>query len=196
MRNKGIIIELTALLDVILIMLFWVMLNMDRETEKIKTDAAEKAAEYEQSAAVMAEQLDEAREQYDEMQERYLDVQSRFEQYIEENSDASAAAAIKAVEELAQGNAFTISLTNGEYLICRDSDILARAPIGETSSDISGSVIAALNKAGYEKDDVITCVFVYGKASRINDISRMRAAEEKISKLYDNFYCSYIKVPY
>ena len=92
--------------------------------------------------------------------------------------------------------AFTISLTNGEYLICRDSDILARAPIGETSSDISGSVIAALNKAGYEKDDVITCVFVYGKASRINDISRMRAAEEKISKLYDNFYCSYIKVPY
>ena len=43
MKNKGIIIELTALLDVILIMLFWVMLNMDRETEKIKTDAAEKA---------------------------------------------------------------------------------------------------------------------------------------------------------
>ena len=40
MKNKGIAIELTALLDVILIMLFWVMLNMDRETEKIKTEKA------------------------------------------------------------------------------------------------------------------------------------------------------------
>ncbi len=196
MKNKGIIIELTALLDVILIMLFWVMLNMDRETEKIKTDAAEKAAEYNRSVSAMSEELETAKEQYNDAKARCEDIQAEFDRYIEENPADMDEAVSKALEMLTTGEAVTINLVNGEYLIYYDSDVLGRADPVATSSDISGSIVAALNKAGIGRDDVISCAFVYGRNSRINDIERMRAAEEKISSLYDNFYCSYIKVPY
>ena len=189
MKQKGIVIELTALLDVILIMLFWVMLNMDRENERIKTDAAEKAAGYEQSISAMSEELETAKELYE-------DVQAQFDKYIEDNPTDMDEAVAKALELLTTGEAVTINLVNGEYLIYYDSDVLARAESLSTSSDISGSIVAALNKAGIGKDDVISCAFIYGRNSRISDIERMYAAEEKISSLYDNFYCSYIKVPY
>ena len=44
MKNKGIAIELTALLDVILIMLFWVMMSMEHEKEVVHTEAEETIA--------------------------------------------------------------------------------------------------------------------------------------------------------
>ena len=42
-KSKGIVIELTALLDVILIMLFWVMMNV-QESQPSAVDQAEKRA--------------------------------------------------------------------------------------------------------------------------------------------------------
>ena len=38
-KNKGLIIELTSLLDVILIMLFWVMMNSSAKAEQAQENA-------------------------------------------------------------------------------------------------------------------------------------------------------------
>ena len=44
-KNKGIIIELTSLLDIIMIMLFWVMLNVSNNAQDIEKKAQEKIDE-------------------------------------------------------------------------------------------------------------------------------------------------------
>ena len=55
MKGKGIIIELTALLDVILIMLFWVMMNMKDETEAVQNEAEAKVSEVQQKYSQLVE---------------------------------------------------------------------------------------------------------------------------------------------
>ena len=47
MKSKGIMIELTALLDVIFIMLFWTMSNAQLENQQIRNEAESKIAEAE-----------------------------------------------------------------------------------------------------------------------------------------------------
>ena len=41
-KNKGIIIELTSLLEIIMIMLFWVMLNVSNSAQNAEKKAQEK----------------------------------------------------------------------------------------------------------------------------------------------------------
>ena len=196
MRNKGIVIELTALLDVILIMLFWVMLNMERETEKIKTDAAEKAAEYEHSAAVMSEELDDTREMYSEILSQYENIQAEYQKYVEENTDLSGEIAKKALDDISKGKAVTITPSGDNYVIFYDNQELSRIDSYDKSADISGAIMAALDKAGFEKDDVIIFAFVYNNKKILrNDRALYEKAAEKVKKLYDNFYFLLISTP-
>ena len=44
-KNKGLIIELTSLLDVILIMLFWVMMASSDKADKAEAEADKKLGE-------------------------------------------------------------------------------------------------------------------------------------------------------
>ena len=120
MRNKGIAIELTALLDVILIMLFWVMLNMERENERVKTEAAEQAAAYEQQVAEMSDELDTVRSDHDRLQ-------TEFDRYVSENSESIAAANQKALDEFAEGRMITLNLTYdavGKLYILGEDDVI------------------------------------------------------------------------
>jgi len=57
-KSKGIVIELTALLDVIMIMLFWVMMNVQDSSKSASTAAEKKAAAAEQRLEETQEELD------------------------------------------------------------------------------------------------------------------------------------------
>ena len=62
MKNKGIVIELTALLDVILIMMFWLMMNIQNSNDNIRTDAEQRVSQAEQEVADANEKLSQAEE--------------------------------------------------------------------------------------------------------------------------------------
>ena len=62
MKNKGIVIELTALLDVILIMMFWLMMNIQNNNDNIRTDAEQRVSHAEQEVADANEKLSQAEE--------------------------------------------------------------------------------------------------------------------------------------
>ena len=61
-KNKGIVIELTALLDVIFIMLFWVMINVQESNTRVREEADSRVSQVQEEAAA---QLESLREQTD-----------------------------------------------------------------------------------------------------------------------------------
>ncbi|MDE6798171.1 MAG: hypothetical protein K2J36_09200 [Ruminococcus sp.] len=73
MKNKGIIIELTSLLDVILIMLFWLMMNLQEQNKNISQEAEQRIAQAEETVAnaekISADSLEELEKIKAEMQE-------------------------------------------------------------------------------------------------------------------------------
>jgi len=190
MKNKGIAIELTALLDVILIMLFWVMLNMERENERVKTDAAEQAAAYEQQLGELNGELDTARADYDK-------VRAELDRYISENSDSIATANQKALDEFAQGRMITLNLTYdavGKLFILDENGELGHTLLG-SSEEITESIVKVLDESGLDKDDVILCALVYdGDRALYSDVKLITAAANDVGDKYDNFYCTYINI--
>lgn len=190
MKNKGIAIELTALLDVILIMLFWVMMNMGRENERVKTEAAEQAASYEQRFSEMSDELDSARADYDK-------VQAELDRYISENSESLAAANQKALDEFAEGRMITLNLTYdavGKLFILDENGELAHTLLG-SREDIADCITRVLDESGMSGEDVILCALVYdGNRALYSDVKLIKGAADDVGRKYDNFYCTYINI--
>ena len=190
MKNKGIAIELTALLDVILIMLFWVMMNMGRENERVKNKAAEQAAAYEQRTGELTEELEAARSDYE-------NVRSELDRYISENSESIAAANQKALDEFAEGRMITLNLSYdavGKLFILGENGELGHTLL-ESREKIAESIEKVLTESGLGKDDVILCALVYdGDRALYSDVKLINAAADDVGKKYDNFYCTNINI--
>ena len=190
MKNKGIAIELTALLDVILIMLFWVMMNMGRENERVKTEAAEQAAAYEQQYTEISEELDTVRADYDK-------VRAEFDRYVSENSDSIATANQKALDEFAEGRMITLNLTYdavGKLFILSEEGELGHTLLTDRES-ITASIEKVLDEAGLKEDDVILCALVYdGNRALYSDVKLITGAADDVGRKYGNFYCTYINI--
>ena len=183
MKNKGIAIELTALLDVILIMLFWVMLSLEKQNETVKAEAAEQIAEYSQLA-------DEANAERDI-------IQKQFDRYIAAMSDSAAAANQKALDDFAEGRMITLNLSYdavGKLFIFDENGEIGHTLIG-SSDEIAGSIRGVLEASGLKKADVILCALVYdGSRALYRDVKTITAAADEVGGEYDNFYCTYINI--
>ena len=191
MKNKGIVIELTALLDVIFIMLFWVMINVQENGAKVKEDAdsriAEAQAQVVQAQEEAAEQVESIREQADS------EIQRAHEQL--ERIDSNAAANQQALDDFGDGLMLTISLRyepGGKLTVFNGDDELGTADI-ISESDVYTEIVASLGKAGIERDDVVLCAFVYdGSRALYRDVNEVSAAVSRVGKSYKNFYCTFI----
>ena len=187
MKNRGIAIELTALLDVILIMLFWVMMNMEHETDRVKADAAEavaeKQAEFDRRSEKLQTELDSVRDQYN----RFLD----------ENAEDTAVANQKALDEFAEGRMITLNLSYdavGKLFILDENGELAHTLIS-SEDDIADCITSVLDESGLDREDVILCAFVYdGSRALYRDVKTVSAAAETVGKSYNKFYCTYINI--
>ena len=176
-----------TLLDVILIMLFWVMLNMENQTEKAKEDAAnavaEQQAEFDRMSTELRAELDTVRAEY----ERFLD----------ENAEDAAVANQKALDEFAEGRMITLNLSYdavGKLYILDESGELAHTMLN-SEEDIAGSIMNVLEESGLGKDDVILCALVYdGSRALYRDVSLVSAAAERVGREYNKFYCTYINI--
>ena len=191
MKNKGIVIELTALLDVIFIMLFWVMINVQENGAKVKEDAdsriAEAQAQVVQAQEEAAEQVESIREQADS------EIQRAHEQL--ERIDSNAAANQQALDDFGDGLMLTISLRyepGGKLTVFNGDDELGTADI-ISESEVYTEIVASLGKAGIERDDVVLCAFVYdGSRALYRDVNEVSAAVSRVGKSYKNFYCTFI----
>ena len=190
-KNKGIIIELTALLDVIFIMLFWVMINVQegslrsREEADSRVEAAQ--SQLRQVRQETDSQLEAMREQTDSEIQK---VRERAEKL-----DKNAAANQQALDDYGSGMMLTLDLRyepGGELTVFRGDEELGRTAL--TSEDAVYSALqSALTKAGIGRQDVVLCAFVYdGSTALYRDVSEVGSAVDKICESYDSFYCTYI----
>lgn len=187
MKNKGIIIELTALLDVILIMLFWVMMNVREETTAVRQEADTKIAEYQQQSEEAAEELEEIRADYE--------AQLAEAKAAAEKKDPAVSAYQNALEKYSDGILITMNLNYdavGKLYIFDKNGELGRTMI-DSEEAITDSILDALGRTGMDDEEIILCVFTYdGERALYRDIKRVTYAINEVSNTYRHFYCTYI----
>ena len=194
MKSKGIVIELTALLDVILIMLFWVMLNMDNEVNKVRAEAEQVKSD---AADTIAEKQAEFDRRSEELQNELESVQSQYDRFLDENADVAAVANQKALDEFAEGRMLTLNLSYdavGTLFIMDENGELAHT-LMTSDKDITALITDVLADSGMNESDVILCAFVYdGDRALYRDVKTVSDAAEAVGKHYNNFYCTYINI--
>lgn len=177
MKCKGIIIELTALLDVIFIMLFWTMNN----TQQIQSEAETKVVEAEQLVSLSQEECEKVRKE--------AESEVRRAWKITENINKTAADNQKALDGFRSGEVITIS-------IVQDSVQMSDNIKTFYSGDITEScVVNGLFNAEKNVNDVILCSFVYdGSTVKYADVQTINLAITSAEKEYPNFYCTRINI--
>ena len=172
-KNKGLVIELTSLLDVILIMLFWVMMVSSDKADKAEQDAQKEAQKQIAEANAKAEEF---------IAEKQLEL-DQLDQYI------------KTVEGFEKGEMLSISIT---YL---DSNETLSFTHG--GKQISSVVLTGYSNIELEirrvldtlpnRDGIILAAFVYdGNTALYKDVEAVRNALEKLRTDYKGIYFAYI----
>lgn len=193
-KSKGIVIELTALLDVILIMLFWVMMNTQNSSENIKEQA-------ESQIEAAETQLETERENWEKEKEQILtDASSQIEQAWKkaESIDSNGAKNQQALDGYAQGLLVTLNLRydgggNSGVLYISDSGN-EQIPVSVTDENtMAEEILSAFDDMGLERDSVVLCAMVYdGDAALYRDVKTVTSAVDIVGEAYENFYCTFI----
>lgn len=179
-KNKGIVIELTALLDVIMIMLFWVMMNVQSSSDEVKAEADERVAAVEQQISDIKAETD-------------AEIARIWE--MAENIDKNAAANQEALHGYEQGMLITMNIrynTDGKLFISNYDEMLGSSEITSDKA-VNDLIVSALQKAELKQDDVILCALVYDSdAALYKDVKNVKAAVDSVRAVYPSFYCTYI----
>ena len=186
-KSKGIVIELTALLDVIMIMLFWVMMNVSDSSEQAKAEA---------DSRVKAVQM-----QLDETQTKLESVRAEADAEIEkvwkkaEELDKQAAANQQALLGYEKGMLVTLSIKyekDGMLYISNYDEQLGKASIS-SEDEIQELILSALKNANLKEDDVILCALVYDSENSLyKHVKKVKAAVDGVRNTYGSLYCTYI----
>lgn len=202
--KKGIVIELTALLDVILIMMFWLMMSLQNENDTIRTDYEEQIAQAEQDLNTANQNLKDTEKRANDA---IANMQSEL-QKIREDADKEIVEAWKkaasindnatanqlALDKYEQGILITINLkydTDTKLIISDKNNILEQSNINV--NDISEKLISSFEKSESEQDSVILCAFVYdGSEALYKDVKTVRTAISNVKEIYSDMYCTYI----
>lgn len=163
--NKGLVIEFTSLLDVILIMLFWVMMTSSNRVQQAEEYAEEQIAE---AAIANAQALEEADNKIAEL-DRYLQTVEGFE----------------------NGEMLTISVTytdGADVLSFSRSDKLISSMVMDKHTDAKAQLMLVLGNVSTE-DNIILCAFIYdGSTVLYRDVQAVKTAFEEIRDDFDNVY--------
>lgn len=186
-RNKGIVIELTALLDVIFIMLFWVMINVQDKNEQVKEQAESQVAQAQAQEQKAKDELKEISEQKDkQIEEAWA---------YAESLDSAAAKNQQALAEYEDGMLITLDLKyekTGELYIFDKEGEIGKAGLG-TEEEIYNGIVNSLERTGMNTDEVVLCAMVYdGSRALYKDVNLVTDAVDRVNRVYKNFYCTYI----
>lgn len=178
-KNKGIIIELTSLLDIIMIMLFWVMLNISNNAQDIEKKAQEK--------------IDEANAKTVQAQQ---DAQEQIDKIKEENKATELAA--KNMQDALDGfsNGMMVSVemrySDGKDVIYVSRNNSEPAAV-EVNDKLNEELSKALDSYGLTKDSIILAAFMYdGDKVLYRDVNKVLDTLGKIKGNYKNIYFTQI----
>ena len=178
-KNKGIIIELTSLLDIIMIMLFWVMLNVSNNAQDIEKKAQEK--------------IDEANAKTVQAQQ---DAQEQIDKIKEENKATELAAKNMqdALDGFSSGMMVSIEMrySDGKDVIyvSRNNSEPAAVEVGDKLNE---ELSKALDSYGLTKDSIILAAFMYdGDKVLYRDVNKVLDTLGKIKGNYKNIYFTQI----
>ena len=194
MKGKGIIIELTALLDVILIMLFWVMMNMKDETEAVQNEAEAKVSKVQQKYSQLVEDYELLEMDKDEMSSEY-EEEVNFLQDKLDNLDTDAAVNQRALDRYTEGLPVMLNLkydSVGKLFVYDDESEIGKTLL-ISKDKVAECIMDSLEAADMSEDDVILCALVYdGERALYRDVKMVRDAIDEVGVEYRHFYCTYI----
>ncbi|MDE6777472.1 MAG: hypothetical protein K2J25_05965 [Oscillospiraceae bacterium] len=186
MKSKGIMIELTSLLDVIFIILFGVMMQLQEEQEQIKIDTESQLAEANQQVENALQQVEDIRKEADEK------IAEAWQTAEELNSKAFSNQ--KALNSFAQGNFITIYLEympNGIITITEQRNTLAEISLELSENSISEKILNAIQESSIAEQEIILCALVYdGNTALYKDVLKLNAVLKNISNERPDFYCA------
>lgn len=168
-KNKGLIIELTSLLDVILIMLFWVMMN-----------SSGKAEQAEENARIQAEQADAQIQQIKDETSSQLETMDEY---------------VKTVEGFENGEMLSISINfkDGYDILsfAKGGEELSSVVLNE-QTDVEDEIRSVLDKLSAD-GKIILCALIYdGDTALYRDVVTVREVLELLRDDYGSFYFAYI----
>lgn len=189
-KNKGIVIELTSLLDVIMIMLFWVMTDVSASADSQKEDA--KA----QMQAVTQQLEEQKQKSADELEKLREDMQKQIDEAYKkaESINSNAAKNQQALDGYTQGMLISLDMRNENgtdklYISRNDEDIMTVTP----DEDISGRLISLFEGLGAADGEVMLAAVVYdGDAVLYRNMRIVENAVQAVSDKYENVYFTYI----
>lgn len=189
-KNKGIIIELTSLLDIIMIMLFWVMLNVSNSA----ADAEKKAQEKIDAAnSKVASAQADAQKQIDEAKQ---ENQKQIDQINEQNREMkqNAENMQNALDGFSEGKMVTLEMKYED-----GHDVIYVSQNGGSSKSVTvdeklkDNLSSALNSYGLDKDSIILAAFMYnGNTVLYRDVNNVQDVLSKIKGNYKNIYFTHI----
>ena len=166
MKFKEILLDFTSLLDVIMIILFWFILNYHNQTVAIQEQANQKINEAE---SIVAE-VDEKKAELAEKEQELLDQQSEIESMLAEIKDADErkGANIAGLNEFQKGINLTVRLereNNGKFvmLIYKGNDLDSEMADEEIAlSDFNTERFSMIiRNYDYKEDDAVLLELVY-----------------------------------
>ena len=183
-KSKGIVIELTALLDVILIMLFWVLLNVKGESAEWKTEADAKIQSLEQQLKTNRKETDK-------------EIEKAWE--MAKNINSEAADNQKALYDYEQGLPLVLQLTyqeDGKAAVIIRSQGHERETLWLSGEEkLSDQLIGTLEKSGIDRKEVILCALLYdGNVALYRDVNTVKQAVEQVTQVYTKCYCTNINL--
>lgn len=189
-KSKGLVIELTALLDIIMIMLFWVMTDASSSADNAKEDAK---AQVQAAQAQLEEQKQKSADELDKLRD---DMQKQIDEAYKkaENINSGAAKNQAALDGFTSGMLVSLNLRNENgvdtlYISRNDEDIMTVS----ASDDIEARLTELFKGLGAEDGTVMLAAVVYdGNAVLYRDMKSIEAALNSISDKYDDLYFTYI----
>lgn len=197
MKFREILLDFTSLLDVIMIILFWFIINYHNQTVEIQNQAKQKMSDAE---SIVAE-VDEKKAELDEKEQGLIDQQSEIDSMLNEikEADERKGANIAGLNEFQKGINITAKLDrkdDGQFsiLIYKGNDLDSELADEEIAlSDFNASkFIMIINKYEYEKDDAVLLELVYNN-EEIGSNKAVGTIDEVLEDIKDEYPYLYVR---
>ena len=197
MKFKEILLDFTSLLDVIMIILFWFILNYHNQTVAIQEQANQKINEAE---SIVAE-VDEKKAELAEKEQDLLDQQSEIESMLAEIKDADErkGANIAGLNEFQKGINLTVRLereNNGQFilLIYKGNDLDSEmadeeVPLSDFNTERFSMIIRNYD---YEEDDAVLLELVYNN-EEIGSNKAVGTIDEVLEEIKEEYPYLYVR---
>lgn len=190
-RRKEIFLDFTALLDIMMLILFFFVLFSHLDNEKAM-HAAEDMRSAAQSAMTAADgKIAEAEKREQKAAERETAANALIARY--QQADSQRAADLSALEDFNSGRNLRMTI------VCDDADWILRMQAGDTEpvtledGTVNGKSLAAVLQGplGFAPEDTVLCVFLYD-GEQAGSLTAYRTVHDALRTLREEFPHLYV----